>query len=209
VTIRESPDGSGCIPGEGLTLVRWNDELLRVMANWSERGFPYHAFDLGFLRDPARFAEFTLRASNDTRHLHFAAIEAGEPIGRVSINLEDPAGLYLWGVHVPPEHEGRGVCRRMLAALIGWLAIEHPNQGLVLSANTFAERALRAYLALGFATAETRWLFDSALAEALSELPPGQRGPVSGHVRFQHGRWEVRTYLMRRPSGPVVSGASP
>ena len=197
----------GTIPGEGLVLQPWNDDILHAMASWGERGFPYNAFDMGFLRDPDRFAEFTASLRNDARHLHFAAIEAGEPVGRVSVNLEDPAGLYLWGVHVPPEHEGRGVCRRMLAALIAWLAVRYPNRGLVLSANTFAERALRLYRALGFAAVETRWLYDRALAEALALVPPNQRGPVSGHVRFHYGRWEVRTYLMRRPSGPPVVGS--
>ena len=150
MTVDEVPRGPGGIEGEGLTLVPWNGELLRGMANWRERGFPYGAFDMGFLRDPARFAEFSARVRNDTRHVHFAAVEGDAPVGRVSVNLQDPAGLYLWGVHVPPEHEGQGVCRRMLTALIAWLAVERPNEGLVLSANTFAERALRAYLALGF-----------------------------------------------------------
>ena len=192
------------IPGEGLVLRLWNDDLLRAMAHWGERGFPYHAFDMGFLRDPARFAEFTSQLRNDARHIHFAAIESGTPVGRVSVNFQDPAGLYLWGVHVPPEHEGRGVCRRMLTALIAWLTVEHPNRGLVLSVNTFAARALRAYIALGFAPAETRWLHDSALADALAVLPPDRRGPVAGHVRFRHDRWEVRTFLMRRPPGVPV-----
>jgi RimJ/RimL family protein N-acetyltransferase len=209
VTDQENAVAAGLILGEGLVLQPWDDDLLRAMARWSERGFPYNAFDLGFLRDPARCAEFTAGLRNDARHLHFAAIEAGQPVGRVSVNLEDPEGLYLWGVHVPPEHEGRGVCRRMLTALIDWLAVDQPNKSLVLAANTFAERALRAYGALGFAPAETRWLYDSALAEALSRLPPDRREPVAGHVRFLHGRWEVRTYLMRRPSGPAANRSRP
>ncbi len=194
------------IAGEGLVLRSWDDELLRAMAHWGERGFPYGAFDMGFLRDPARFAEFKTRLRDDGRHVHFAAIEENQPVGRVSVNLEDPVGLYIWGVHVPPEHEGRGVCRRMLAALIGWLAAERPDRDLVLSVNTFADRALRAYRGLGFAPAETRWLFDSVLDEALPLLSLDRREVVSDHVRLRNNRWEVRTFLMRRPASAPAGG---
>lgn len=190
------------IQGDGLVLRPWDQEALRQMATWGARGFPYNAFDMGYLRDPQRAAATLAWTNQERTHRHFVAGEGDAAVGRVSVNLRDPAGLYLWGVHVPPEHEGRGICRRMLAALMAWLEREHPGPGFVLTTNTFAERAHRAYFALGFEITETRWQYDRALAEALWKVPAEEREPIAGHVRFHAGRWEVRTYLMRRPAAP-------
>ncbi len=187
------------IMGHGLQVRLWDGDLLLQMSAWGERGFPFSAFDMGFLKEPARMAEFTGWLGRDNRHLHLAAIEADRAVGRVSVNFRDPAGIYIWGVHVPPEYEGRGVCTRMLQALLGWLDTRDCGE-LVLSVNSFAHGARRIYERLGFAPVETRWQFDPALDADLRRLPPGQHGPVEGHVRFSLGRWEVRTFLMRRPA---------
>ena len=126
------------------------------------------------------------------------------------MNLRDESGLYLWSVHVPPEHEGRGVCRRMLAALMLWLESEYPGQDFVLSSNTFAERAHHAYQSLGFEVVETRWHFDREIAEQLWKVPPSVREPIARHLRFQNGRWEVRTHVMARRRGtPMNTGRAP
>lgn len=200
-----APDGIETIPGNGLVLRPWDEATLRAMAAWGERGSPFSAFDMGFLRDPARLAEFTARIESDDRHLHFAAWEGESVVGRVSVNLRDPAGIYLWGVHVPPEHEGRGVCTRMLAALLQWLDARDGGSELVLTANTFADRARGIYERFGFVPVDTRWQYDAALDEELRRLPPDERRGLTGHIRFHNGRWEVRTYLMRRPKpGPGV-----
>lgn len=188
------------IPGNGLSLRPWDTATLRQMAAWDERGFPDSAFDMGFLREPARMAEFLDWLVRDERHLHLAAFEADRAVGRVSVNMRDPAGIYIWGVHVPPGHGGRGVCTRMLEALLAWLDARDGGSELVLSVNSFAHHARRIYERLGFLPAETRWQFDPALDAALRRLAPAQRSQVDGHVRFQRGRWEVRTTLMRRPA---------
>lgn len=190
----------GPLPGEGLELRPWDAGVLREMAAWGERGFPFTAFDMGYLKDPARMADFAGWLEREERHLHFAACEDGRAVGRVSVNMRDPAGIYIWGVHVPPEHEGRGVCTRMLSALLAWLDERDGCGELVLSVNTFAHNARRIYERLGFHPAETRWLYDAVLDADLRRVSPGPRGPVEGHVRFRNGRWEVRTNLMRRPA---------
>ncbi len=187
------------IAGDGLELRPWDAGLVGQMAQWGERGFPYHAFDLGHLRDAERARTELRRALEAGPHRHFVACEDGVAVGRVSVNLHDRAGIYLWAVHVPPEHEGRGVCRRMLATLLDWLKVEHPGPDFVLTSNTFAERAHRAYFALGFRIVETRWHYDKALAEELWRVPRPQRRLVEQHLRFQNRRWEVRTHLMARP----------
>ena len=187
------------IAGDGLELRPWDADLVAQMAHWGERGFPYHAFDLGHLRDPTRARAELIRAREAGLHRHFVACEGGVAVGRVSVNLHDRAGLYLWAVHVPPEHERRGVCRRMLTALLAWLEAERPGPDFVLTANTFAERAHRAYFALGFEVAKTRWHYDRPLAEALWRVPREQRRAIESHLRFHKGHWEVRTYLMKRP----------
>ena len=187
------------IPGEGLALRPWDEGLVAQMAGWSERGFPYHAFDLGHLRDPARARTELARARGDGPHRHFVACEDGAAVGRVSVNLRDRAGLYLWAVHVPPEHEGRGVCRRMLAALLGWLERTHPGPGFVLTSTAFSGRAHRAYFALGFRIVETSWRHDRILADELWRAPSERRRAIREHLRFHAGRWEVRTHLMTRP----------
>lgn len=189
------------IVGDGLELRPWDGDLLAQLAAWSERGFPYHAFDLGHLRDPMRARAELRRARADGPHRHFVACEGETAVGRVSVNLQDRAGLYLWAVHVPPEHEGRGVCRRMVAALIDWLEAEYPGPEFVLTTNTFAERALRAYEALGFQITETRWHYDRTLAERLWRVSRDRRQTIREHLRFHNGRWEVRTHLMKRPQG--------
>lgn len=186
------------VEGDGLELRPWSEELVRQMATWGEYGFPYHAFDLGFLRDPVRAERELQRHREEGQHRHFIACEGGQAVGRVSVNLCDAAGLYLWAVHVAPEHEGRGVCRRMLTALLDWLETEHPGRDFVLTTNTFAERAHRAYRAVGFEVKETRWHFDREIATELWNAPPAQRAPLMPHMRFHNGRWEVRTYLMER-----------
>jgi RimJ/RimL family protein N-acetyltransferase len=189
------------IEGDGLVLRPWDAFLVEQMANWGERGFPYHAFDMGHLRDPARASHALMSAYEEGPHRHFIACEGDTAVGRVSVNLRDVSGLYIWGVHVPPEHEGRAVCRRMLAALMEWLERELPARDFVLSSNTFAAHAHRAYYALGFEVIETRWHFDREIAEMLWKVPPNTREPISRHIRFHNGRWEVRTNVLRRPRG--------
>lgn len=196
------------IEGFGLELRPWDAGLVRQMAAWGERGFPYHAFDMGHLRDPIR-AEAALQFAREPGpHRHYVACENGIAVGRVSVNLRDASGLYIWAVHVPPEHEGRGVCRRMLAALITHLEAQHPHApGFTLSTNTFAEHAHRAYHALGFQVAETRWHFDKEIAEQLWKVGPADREPIARHIRFNTGRWQVRTYVMKRRRGTPMDTA--
>lgn len=195
------------IEGYGLTLRPWDEGLVRQMAAWGERGFPYHAFDLGYLRDPMRAASMLAWARENGPHRHFVACEGETAVGRFSVNLRDELGLYLWSVHVPPEHDGRGVCRRMLAAGMTWLEEKYAGSDFVLTTNTFAAHAHRAYAALGFAVAETRWHYDREIAEMLWRAPPAEREPVAKHIRFQAGRWEVRTHVMRRRRGtPMDTG---
>jgi len=198
------------IPGPGLELRPWDEELVTKMARWGERGFPYHAFDLGYLRDPLRARAELRRAREPGPHRHFIAVENGEPVGRVSVNLRDDSGLYLWSVHVPPEHEGRGVCRRMLGTLMTWLEREHPGHDFVLTTNAFAEHAHRAYKALGFRIVESRWHFDREIAQQLWRVPAEQREPIGPHTRFHNGRWEVQVYVMERKRGaPMELGSTP
>ncbi len=201
------------IAGDGLELRPWDAGLVAQLAHWGERGFPYHAFDLGHLRNPARARAELTRAREAGPHRHFIACEGDTAVGRVSVNLQDRAGLYLWAVHVPPEHERRGVCRRMLAALLSWLEAEYPGPDFVLTTNTFAERAHHAYFVLGFEIGDTRWHYDRPLAEALWHAPREQRRAIEGHLRLRKGRWEVRTYLMvrpqRRPLPPTSRHAAP
>ncbi len=195
------------IPGEGLVLRPWDAGLVRQVAAWGQRGFPYHAFDLGYLRDPARAASMLAWTHDAGPHRHFIAVEDGKAVGRASVNLRDVSGLYIWGVHVAPEHEGRGVCRRMLAALMQWLEAIYPARPFVLSSNSFAEHAHRAYFALGFEIVETRWHFDRELADKLWRVSPAERETIGRHIRFQGGRWEVRTYVLRRePETPMSTG---
>lgn len=195
------------IQGAGLVLRPWSEELVAQMAAWGEYGFPFQAFDLGYLRDPIRARDTLLWAQSPGPHRHFVACEGDVAVGRVSVNLRDEAGLYFWGVHVPPEQQGRGVCRRMLAALISWLEVRYPRGGgFVLTTNTFAVAAHRAYRSLGFEVAETRWHHDRQLAAELWRTTPAQREPIASHIRFHNGRWEVRLYLMRRPYGAAADG---
>ncbi len=189
-------------PYYGLELRLWDRTTISQMGRWGERGFPYNAFDMGYLQDPSRAAATEAWVREPSPHLHFVALEGDVAVGRVSVNLKDEAGLYLWAVHVPPEHGGRGVCRRMLAALMEWLEVQFAGDSeFVLTTNTFAEPAHRAYRALGFRVVETRWHYDSAIAEQLWKVSAEEREPVSKHIRFHSGRWEVRTHVMKRPRG--------
>lgn len=184
--------------GHGLELRPWDADLVAQMATWSARGFPYHAFDLAFLRDPQRAAATLASKREAGPHRHFVAIENGVAVGRASVNLRDDAGLYLWAVHVPPEHEGRGICRRMLLVLMAWLEGEHPTRDFILTTNTFATPAHRAYRAIGFEVSESRWHYDREVAEELWKASPEVREQIAAHVRFANGRWETRAYVMRR-----------
>lgn len=196
------------IEGEELALRPWDLDLIGQMGRWNERGFPYHAFDLGYLRDPNRALSSLSWAYEEGPHRHFVACEGDTAVGRVSVNLRDVSGLYLWAVHVPPEHEGRGVCRRMLATLMRYLEREFPTRDFVLSSNTFAEHAHRAYYALGFEVVETRWHYDREIAEQLWKVPATDREPISHHIRFHNGRWEVKTYVLRRKRGTPMNASS-
>lgn len=199
--------GVPVLEGEGLVLRPWDAELVRQLATWGEYGFPYHAFDLGRLRDPAEAARALAEHTARGRHRHYIAVESGQAVGRCSVNLEDEAGLYLWAVHVPPEHQGRGAARRMLAVLIRALEAEFPGEEFVLTSNTFAERAHRAYFALGFEIAETRWHYDREIAERLWRAGDDERAPLAGHIRFHEGRWQVRAHVFRRrPGAPMRLG---
>lgn len=194
------------IAGDGLELHPWDENLAAQMADWGIRGFPYHAFDLGYLKDPARRASAAAGFREEGPHRHFVAVEDGTAVGRVSVNLRDPAGCYLWSVHVAPEHERRGVCRRMLAALMTYLERHGTWPGFILTSNSFAEHAHRAYRALGFEIAETRWHFDREIAEELWRVSPELREPIARHIRFQDGRWQVRNFVMRRePGTPMIT----
>jgi RimJ/RimL family protein N-acetyltransferase len=187
--------------GLGLELRHWDRDLVDQMAAWGSHGFPYSAFDLGYLSDRNRARTTLDRMRQRSPHLHAVACEDGLAVGRVSVNYEDRAGLYLWSVHVPPEHEGRGVCRRMLAVFMSWLDAEYPRRGFILTSNTFAGRAHEAYRALGFSVVETRWQHDRELAADLLQRPAEDRLPIAEHVRFFNGRWEVRAHVFTRPPG--------
>lgn len=195
------------LEGEGLALRPWSAELAEQMANWDVRGFPFHAFDLGHLKDPVKRASAVATCREDGPHRHFVAVVDGVAVGRVSVNLRDPTGSYIWAVHVPPEHEGRGICRRMLAVLMRWLEVEHPRPSFVLTANAFNEHAHRAYRALGFEVVETRWNFDREIAESLWRVSPRDREPLQRHIRFQNGRWQTKAHIFRRePGAPMALG---
>jgi RimJ/RimL family protein N-acetyltransferase len=190
------------IPGEGLVLRPWDRGLLEQVAHWSARGFPYHAFDMTHLRDPDEAANMLRRTSERGAHRHFVAVQDGIAVGRIAVNLRDEAGFYIWGVHVPEEYGRRGVCRRMVDALVRWLEERYPHgPGFLLSTNAFAVHAHRAYGAVGFEIAETRWHHDRQLAEMLWKVTPQQREIIAEHIRFYRGRWEVRMHIMRRPRG--------
>ena len=195
------------LEGEGLELRPWDDALAEQMAGWSLRGFPYHAFDLGHLQDPVKRASAVVGCRQDTTHRHFVAVENGVAVGRVSVNLRDVTGTYLWAVHVPPEHDGRGVCRRMLAVLMRWLEESHARPSFVLTSNAFNDHAHRAYEALGFQVSETRWHFDKEIANALWRVTPEERQPIQKHLRFQGGRWQVRIHIFRRQPGAPMQTA--
>ncbi|MBK6317668.1 MAG: GNAT family N-acetyltransferase [Dehalococcoidia bacterium] len=195
------------LEGEGLALRPWDEDLAEQMGNWGVRGFPYHAFDLLHLKDPVKRALTVESCREEGPHRHFVAVEDGVAVGRVSVNLRDPTGSYIWAVHVPPEHEGRAVCRRMLAVLMRWLEVEHPRPSFALTANAFNEHAHRAYGALGFEVAETRWNYDREIAEALWRVTPKQREPVQRLIRFQNGRWQTKVHIFRRqPGAPMDLG---
>ena len=188
------------ILGDGIELRPWDEDLVAQMSQWSVRGFPYHAFDTDHLRDPVKARAALNRHRSPGPHRHFIACEGETAVGRVSVNLRDQAGIYFWGVHVPEEHGRRGVCRRMMSALIDWLEERYPlGPGFVLSTNAFATHAHRAYRSVGFEIDETRWHYDKQLADELWKVPPAVRAPVSPFVRFHNGQWEVRIHIMRRP----------
>ena len=185
----------------GLELRPWDRTLLEQMAAWTPHGFPYSAFDLDYLNDRRRASATLDRMRQRKPHLHIVACEDGIPVGRASVNCEDRAGLYIWSVHVPPEHEGRGVCRRMLGVLMHWLEARHPGRNFILTSNTFATRAHRAYLSLGFQIVESRWQYDRELASELLLLRPEARAEVAEHIRYCNGRWEVRAHVFTRQAG--------
>jgi hypothetical protein len=78
---------------------------------------------------------------------------------------------------------------------------EFPGRGFVLTSNTFATHAHRAYLALGFRITETRWQVDREIAERLWRVTEQERAPLARHIRFHEGRWQVRAYVFRRAPG--------
>lgn len=188
------------IQGEGLELRPWDEGLLAQVASWGERGFPYRSFDTGGLKDPERAAAMLVFTRQEGRHRHFVACEGGVAVGRISVNLEDAAGVYIWAVHVPPEHGGRGVARRMLAALISWLEESQANRDFVLTVNSFAAGAQAAYRSQGFTIESTRWQYDPDLSADLQKATASQRISLAGHIRRAEGRWEVRVHVMRRPN---------
>lgn len=194
------------IAGHGLDLLPWDARLAREIAGWGVRGFPYHAFDLDGLRRHGEIGRTLARLAQNPAQRHLVACEGGSPVGRVSVNLEDAAGIYLWGVHVPPEREGRAVCRRMLAALMTWMEANLPERDFVLTSVTFATHAHRAYEALGFRVTETRWQFDREISAVLWR-EPAKRGEVATHTRFVNGRWETRALLFRRKPGAAMETA--
>ena len=93
----------------------------------------------------------------------------------------------------------------MLATLIPWLEVQHPGRQVVLTSNAFAERAHRAYRALGFQQTGTRWQYDRELAMGLATCTPEQREEIAPYLRFSAGRWEVRSFVFARPAGLPVS----
>ncbi len=187
------------IEGDGLVLRPWDENLVRQLGAWTSRGFPYHAFDTAYLADPVRARAALTRHRAPGPHRHFIACEGETAVGRISVNLRDQAGIYFWGVHVPEEYGRRGVCRRMLSALVAWLEARYPaGPGFVLSTNAFATHAHRAYRAVGFEISETRWHYDKQLADELWRVPLERRSQISPFIRYHNGQWEVRIHIMRR-----------
>ena len=93
---------AGAIEGYGLELRPWDADLVRQMAGWGERGFPFHAFDLGHLRDQAKAEAALLFAHQKGPHQHYIAAKTGG----------------LWAVcrstgrTFPGCTSGRSTCRR-------------------------------------------------------------------------------------------------
>ena len=184
------------IKGAGLELRPWDRGLVKQLAAWGEHGFPYGAFDLGYLRDPKEAENALNFAIKGTKHLHFIACEDSLAVGRVSVNLQDPAGLYIWSVHVPPEHTRRRVAYRMLNVLIRWLVEKYPTKEIVLTVNAFAQHAYNLYLSLGFEMRDTLWRFDPKLNEEIKQASSDRRSVLKNRIRFINNRWEVMTYLL-------------
>jgi RimJ/RimL family protein N-acetyltransferase len=208
MTAASAPDARPGRPPE-LTLRGWDEDLLRQMAAWSPRGFPYAAFDLDYLKDRRRAREVLSWARLEWPHRHFVACEGGTAVGRASVNLDDQEGLYLWAVHVPPEHAGRGVARAMVRMVMDLVWRRHPDRAFVLTTNTFAEPAHRVYYSLGFKVDRTMWRNDESVALGLWRMTEEQRLPFAGHIRFANGRWECRQYLMRcLPRAAQAPGSS-
>ncbi len=185
------------LEGEGLELRPWDEGLALQMAQWGERGFPYAGFNLGYLKNAVSRAETLAFVHAQDQHRHFVGCREGIAVGRVSVNVEDRAGCYLWAVHVPPEREGQGIARAMLRVVCGWLRETYPEREVLLTTNSFAERAHRTYEAVGFEVVETRWQGDTALSGALLTLTHEERQPIESHIRFRNGRWEVRVDVMK------------
>jgi hypothetical protein len=77
------------IDGDGLVLRPWDEGLVRQLGAWSNRGFPYHAFDTGYLADPVRAKAALTRHRAPGPHRHFIACEGETAVGRISVNLRD------------------------------------------------------------------------------------------------------------------------
>lgn len=197
--------------GLGLDIRPWDEDLVAQMARWGRHEFPYSPFNLDGLADPEAAAARLKAVRESTTHHHYIACEGSSPVGRMAVNGWDSLGLYLWGVHVPPEYEGRGVCRRMLAVVMTHLEGSFPrNADFVLTSHAFAHHAHRAYEALGFRAVETRWARDAALSTELLKLAPPERAPWDKYLRFNGGTWEVRSYLFRRKRGaPMATSHRP
>ncbi len=194
-----STPGQAILSGEGLELRPWDEDLVRQMGRWSAHGFPYHAFDLVHLRDRRRASAALASVREATVHRHYVACEDGRAVGRFSVNLDDPGGMYFWAVHVPPEHQGRHVCQRMMGVAIRAMEAEKPARDFVLTSHAFALRAHAAYFRLGFHIAETRWLFDQEIARELWKVGHDLREPIAPFTRMRNGRWEVQSFVMTRP----------
>ena len=125
------------IEGYGLVLRPWDAGLVRQMAAWGQRGFPYSAFDLGYLRQPVRAAAMLDRMREEGPHRHFSVPAGGmvcpacRPTGSsmpspVTSELLDALLTGDWDRAEASQGTNRREGSGLVAALLQW----HLERGL-------------------------------------------------------------------------------
>jgi RimJ/RimL family protein N-acetyltransferase len=166
-----------------------------AFATWGKHADPlFRHYDVRPLGRAEGDAFWTALAGAPAERRPFAALAGSRVIGSLVVRPAGPAVGDV-GIVLDPRYIGRGIGRRILAALSVVLWAEGFRR-LRLDVAGYNARAIAAYRAAGFAAVDERWDEPEPGIDVESLLQGPSAAALAPHVTLVDGRYRMRVVRM-------------